>query len=421
MSKLKILVVGGGGREHALAWKIAQSPRVAELYIAPGNAGTELVGTNVAISADDLDGLLNFAGEHDIDLTVVGPEPPLAAGIVDAFQAAGRKIFGPTRAAAEIEASKAFAKAFMQEHHIPTAGYATFSNYYEARKYVTLARRPLVVKADGLAAGKGVRICEDSTDAQVALTQMMLEGAFGAAGKTVVIEELLEGREVSLLAFCDGKTVSLMPPARDHKRIFDGDRGGNTGGMGAFAPVPDVDAALMEEARRTILQPVVDGMAARGTPYVGVLYAGLMLTPFGMRNLEFNCRMGDPETQALLPLLETDLVDIMDACIEGKLATTPIKWRQGACATVVVATPGYPDYHPKGLVVTGAAGLNEGTVFYAGATRRDGQVLTSGGRVLAVSGVGATLDAALNQAYAGVNQIYFDGMQFRHDIGRVRS
>jgi phosphoribosylamine--glycine ligase len=420
MAKLNILVVGGGGREHALTWKIAQSPLAGTLYIAPGNAGTEALGQNVPIASDDIPALVQFAKENQIDLTVIGPEPPLAAGIVDAFQNAGLKIFGPTKAAAQIEASKAFSKAFMQEFGIPTPEYACFSNYYEARKYVMLAKRSVVVKADGLAAGKGVRICESATDAQVALTQMMLEGAFGSAGSTVVVEERLTGREVSLLAFSDGKTVSVMPPARDHKRVYDNDLGGNTGGMGAFAPVPDVDSLLAEEIRRTVLQPAVDGMAARGIPYVGVLYAGVMLTPDGLQNLEFNCRMGDPETQALMPLLETDLVEILLACIEGTLDQIPMRWKAGACATVVIASPGYPEHHPKGLVVTGAEDVKDAVVFYAGATRKDGQTVTSGGRVVAVSGVGADLDEAVDKAYEGVDHIHFDGMHYRRDIGRVR-
>jgi phosphoribosylamine--glycine ligase len=420
MSKLNILVIGGGGREHALAWKIAQSPRLNRLYIAPGNAGTEGVGQNVPIAADDVDALLKFALENHIDLTVVGPEPPLAAGIVDHFGEAKLKIFGPTGAAAQLEASKAFSKAFMQEHHIPTAAYATFDNYYEARKYVTLNKRPLVVKADGLAAGKGVRICETNADAQVALTEMMLEGVFGTAGSKVIIEERMTGREVSVLAFSDGKTVVAMPPARDHKRVYDNDEGENTGGMGAFAPVPDVDAAWVDDVCRTVLQRTIDGMRARGTPYVGVLYAGLMLTPEGVRTLEFNCRMGDPETQAILPLLMTDLVEIMLACIDGTLDGVNVRWKFGACAAVVVASPGYPDHHPKGLPISGVDDVRDATVFYAGASRKDGKLVTSGGRVLAVSATGATLDDALKTAYSGVSKIHFDGMHYRKDIGRTR-
>jgi phosphoribosylamine--glycine ligase len=419
MEKLNILIVGGGGREHALTWKIAQSLHAGNLYIAPGNAGTELLGQNVPINAEDIDAVLKFALEKHIDLTVVGPEPPLAAGIVDLFQQAGLKIFGPTQAAAVLEASKAFSKAFMQEHGIPTAAYADFDNYYEARKYVTLNKRPLVVKADGLAAGKGVRICDTNADAQVALTEMMLEGVFGAAGSRVVIEERLIGREVSILAFSDGKTVVTMPPARDHKRIYDNDEGPNTGGMGAFAPVPDVDEALVEEVRQRVLQPTIEGMAARGTPYVGVLYAGLMLTPDGIRNLEFNCRMGDPETQAILPLLISDLVEIMLACIDGNLSATPVRWKYGACATVVAASPGYPDHHPKGLPISGVENVREGTVFYASATRTNGKLVTSGGRVLAVSATGATLDDALKSAYAGISHLHFEGMHYRRDIGRI--
>jgi phosphoribosylamine--glycine ligase len=425
--RLTLLLIGSGGREHALAWALARSPRVAQVYIAPGNAGTEwpaaaemAAATNVALSADDAPALLAFARERRVDLTVVGPEAPLAAGVVDLFQAAGLPIFGPSRAAARLEASKSFAKDFMRACAIPTGGYATFTDYESARRYLT-GTGPVVVKADGLAAGKGVLICDDEEAAQAALRQVMLAREFGAAGDTVVVEERLSGPEVSVLAFSDGRTVALMPPARDHKRVYDGDRGPNTGGMGAFAPPPDVGAALVDEIRRTVLQPAVDGMAARGTPYVGVLYAGMMLTAAGPRVLEFNCRFGDPETQAILPLLDSDLAEIMLACVEGRLDQIEVRWQRGACATVVLASEGYPGAYPKGRPISGldgAAGRAAVAVFHAGTARQDGRVVTAGGRVLAVSATGDDLPAALSRAYAGVECIHFEGMHYRKDIGR---
>ena len=427
MNKLTVLLIGSGGREHALAWALARSPHVGQVYVAPGNAGTEwpaasemAAATNVAISADDAPALLAFARGQRVDLTVVGPEAPLAAGVVDLFQEARLPIFGPSRAAARLEASKSFAKDFMRGCAIPTGGYAAFTDYEAARRYLA-GTGPVVVKADGLAAGKGVLICDGEEAAQAALRQVMLAREFGAAGDTVVVEERLSGPEVSVLAFSDGRTVALMPPARDHKRVFDGDRGPNTGGMGAFAPPPDVDAPLVDEIRRTVLQPAVDGMAARGTPYVGVLYAGMMLTAAGPRVLEFNCRFGDPETQAILPLLDGDLAEIMLACVEGRLDQVDVRWRRGACATVVLASQGYPGVYPKGRPISGldeAAGCEAVAVFHAGTARRDGHVVTAGGRVLAVSATGDDLPSALARAYAGVERIHFEGMHYRRDIGR---
>ncbi|HBY98977.1 MAG TPA: phosphoribosylamine--glycine ligase, partial [Chloroflexi bacterium] len=390
-----------------------------------GWAWPRAASTNVPIAADDIPALVAFAGERQVDLTVVGPEAPLAAGIADALQSAGLRVFGPSREAARLESSKAFAKAFMGKHAIPTAAYATFDDYAAARRFlIELARRSVssgvVVKADGLAAGKGVVICADVDEAQAALQRMMLGREFGTAGDTVVIEERLSGPEVSVLAFTDGHTVVPMPPARDHKRVYDGDRGPNTGGMGAYAPVPDVSAVLADEICRTILQPTVDGLAAHGTPYVGVLYAGLMLTPAGPTVLEFNCRFGDPETQAILPLLETDLVDVLLACVEGRLNQVEVRWRPAACATVVLASPGYPGSYPKGLPVCGLDGVASReriAVFHAGTAWQDGCVVTAGGRVLAVSGLGVDLPAALRRAYAGVECIHFEGSHYRRDIG----
>ncbi len=414
---MKILIVGSGGREHALAWKLAQSPLVEEIFIAPGNAGTGLIGTNVPIAVEDVAGLVAFAREKGIGLTAVGPEIPLALGLVDAFQAAGLTVFGPTQAAAQLETSKAFAKAFMQEEGIPTAVSATFTDYQQAANY--LPDGPVVVKASGLAAGKGVIVCDNRAEAEAALRQIMLDREFGPAGDEVIIEERLSGPEVSLLAFCDGQTAVPLPPARDHKRAYDGDLGPNTGGMGVYAPPPDVDAALVDHIMRTVIQTAVDGMARRGAPYVGVLYAGIMLTAVGPKVLEFNCRFGDPETQALLPLLDGDLAEILLACAAGRLTPEMVRVHSGACATVVMAAPGYPGTYPKGLPITGLEAVpEEVVVFHAGTHHADGQIVTSGGRVLCVSALGADLATAVSRAYAGVAAIHFDGAHYRTDIGR---
>lgn len=421
MEALSTLIVGSGGREHTLACKLAQSPLVGELFIAPGNAGTAETGTNVAIGADDIAGLLAFARERAIGLTVVGPEGPLAGGIVDAFEGAGLRVFGPTQSAAQLEASKAFAKAFMQEAGIPTGEAATFSDYDTARAALRAMELPggVVIKASGLAAGKGVIVCETRDEAEAALQSIMQERAFGAAGDQVLIEERLEGPEVSLLAFCDGRTAVPMLPARDHKRVFDGDQGLNTGGMGAFAPSPDVDGALVKRLMDTVIRPVVQGMAARGTPYRGVLYAGLMLTVDGPRVLEFNCRFGDPETQVVVPMLDGDLAKIMLACIAGNLEAEMVQMRRGAAATVVMAAPGYPGSYSRGLPVTGLDSVPpEVLVFHAGTKVVDGQTVTSGGRVLSVTALGDDLPSAVSRAYAGVERIHFDGAHFRTDIGR---
>lgn len=417
---LDLLVVGSGGREHALTWKLRQSPRAGKIYIAPGNAGTALTGENIPIAAEDTPALVDFARTNAVDLVVIGPEVPLAAGLVDALQMAGIRAFGPNQAAAQLEASKAFAKAFMYEYHIPTAEYASFNDYEDAREYLETCKHPVVVKADGLAAGKGVIVCETHEQAADALKTVMLDREFGTAGGTVVIEERLSGPEISLMAFCDGQTVVPMLPARDHKRIYDGDLGPNTGGMGAFAPVPGLAPDFVANMTRTILQPIIDGMAARGTPYIGILYAGLMLTPDGAKTLEFNCRFGDPETQVILPLLQTDLLEIMLACIEGRLAQTEVSWHPGACATVVAASPGYPGSYPKGLPISDTEqSSSDTTVFHAGTVQQDDQIVTVGGRVLSVSAVGETLDAALNSAYARLEGIHFEGIHYRRDIGKT--
>ena len=421
MSELTLLVVGGGGREHAITWSLAKSSKVGKIYVAPGNAGTSAIAENVAIPADAVTELVQFTQDNVIDLVVVGPEVPLALGLVDALNEKGIRAFGPTQAGAQIEASKAFSKVFMRDHNIPTAEYASFEDYESAVAYVKEQNCPLVVKADGLAAGKGVIICKSPDEALKALQDMMVDDSFSGAGNTVVIEEFMTGPEVSVLAFTDGKTVVTMPPARDHKRVYDNNEGPNTGGMGAFTPPPDVSPELIEEITNTVLQPAVDGMAKQGTPYVGVLYAGLMLTENGIRNLEFNCRFGDPETQVILPLLETDLVDIMQACIDGTLDSLEVQWKSGACATVVAASGGYPAKYPKGLVISGLDDVTDQIVFHAGTASNDNdEVVASGGRVLAVSAIGYDLDSALDNAYVGLKKISFDGMHYRTDIGRVR-
>lgn len=421
MSEYTVLVIGAGGREHAIIWALSRSSHAARIFAAPGNPGTESSAINLPFRQEDIPALVNFAKEQRVDLVVIGPEAPLAAGIVDAFQAAGIPAFGPSQAAAQLEASKAFAKDFMHRHHIPTAAYATFDDYTAALTYVRQLDRPVVVKADGLAAGKGVLMCETLAQAEDALQQIMQAAVFGAAGSRVIIEEWLAGPELSVLAFCDGHTVAVMPPARDHKRAYDHDEGPNTGGMGAYTPVPGVTPELIDQVQREVLQPAVDGMAAEGKPYIGVLYAGLMLTSDGPKTLEFNCRFGDPEAQVILPLLQTDLCEIMLACVEGRLSQLDIQWQPGACATVVLASPGYPADYPKGLFISGldkAAQHENVVVFHAGTGRIDHQYVTAGGRVLAVSATGATLDDALRHSYAAVREIHFDGMHYRRDIGK---
>lgn len=430
---MNVLVIGGGGREHALAWALSRSPQVSRVYVANGNGGTtweENNGegflplapcANVAIAPNDLEGLLAFAKEHTVVLTVVGPEVPLAMGVVDRFQSAGLRIFGAHARAARLEASKAFSKAFMRQHNIPTADCLITSDYEEAVRYIRAQNAPLVIKADGLAAGKGVMVCDTPEEAIAAANQMLNERAFGDASDTILIEERLEGREFSVLAFCDGTTARLMPIARDHKRALDGDMGGNTGGMGAFAPADDIPQTLIDEVMARVIQPTLDGMASANAHYVGVLYAGLMLTPKGIMTLEFNCRFGDPETQVILPLLETDLVDICTACIDGALAGLPIAWRKGYSACVVLASEGYPNDYPKGRTITGVqdapARAQHGVIFHAGTARQGDVLVTNGGRVLNITAYHHTLAQALSDAYAMVDAVHFDGMHYRKDIG----
>lgn len=414
---MKVLLVGSGGREHALAWKIAQSPRLDRLFIAPGNPGTRLVGENVAISQDDIGGLGSFCTEQAIDLVMIGPEAPLAAGLSDALRSLGLAVFGPSLGAAQIEASKVFAKNFMRRHHIPSAGFEVFDDYDSAARYVTRVDFPVVIKASGLAAGKGVFLPATTEESLRCLRTILVNREFGESGRQVVIEERLEGPEVSLLAFVDGKTVRPMLPAQDHKRLLAGDLGPNTGGMGAYAPAPVCPPEMVAEIVRRVLQPAVDGLRQEGLPYVGVLYAGLMLTREGLQVLEFNCRFGDPETQVLLPLLKSDLLDIAQACVEGRLDQVEVDWHQGSAACVVLASRGYPGKPETGKPILGLDKKVENTeIFHAGTKLEGEQIVSSGGRVLGVTGWGEDLGSALGRAYNAVERIQFDGMQYRDDI-----
>ncbi len=424
---MKLLVIGGGGREHALVWKLAQSQQVSRIYAAPGNAGIAELAECVPLAANDVAGLLQFAVDNRIDLTVVGPEVPLIAGIVDAFEQKGLRIFGPAREPALIEGSKAYAKGLMLRYGIPTSHFAVFSSpdaakHYARTHFTENADRPLVVKADGEAAGKGVFICRSADEADEALTRVMVERIFGASGDTVIIEEFVQGEEASLMAFTDGRTLVPMVAVQDHKRAYDGDAGPNTGGMGCYAPVPLMTPELYAQAVEQILKPAVEAIRDTGIPYKGVLYAGVMVTPEGKLNtVEFNCRFGDPETQVVLPLLETDLLDILLAVTDAHLDEIDVKWKAQNAVCVVVASDGYPGAYPKGLPIEGleqVSLLSEVAVFHAGTKQgEDGEVLTDGGRVLGITGLGADFAQARARAYAAIKNIHFEGMQYRTDIG----
>ena len=418
---MKVLIVGGGGREHALAWKCAQSSRVTRVFVAPGNAGTALEPKvrNIDIPADDIDALLAFATREDVGLTIVGPEGPLVAGIVDRFTAAHRACFGPSRAAARLEGSKAFTKDFLQRHHIPSAGYAVFTAESFDPDYIRAQRLPIVVKADGLAAGKGVVICE-THEAAITTATGMLGGSFGAAGKTVVIEEFLRGEEVSFIVIASDQTALPLATSQDHKRRDDGDRGPNTGGMGAYSPAPIVTRALHARIMRDVIEPTLRGLRADGNPYLGFLYAGLMIAADGTPNvLEFNCRFGDPETQPILMRLQSDLVDLCEAALRGTLDRIDAQWDSRAALGVVMAAGGYPDSYRKDDPISGLddAARLPGKVFHAG-TRTDGaHIVTAGGRVLCAVGLGETVAAAQSQAYDLVHAIHWNLVQYRRDIG----
>jgi phosphoribosylamine---glycine ligase len=416
---MKILVIGSGGREHALAWKLRQSPRAERIFCAPGNAGTAEIAENVAISAGDLTALARFAKETRIDLTVVGPDDPLAAGIVDLFAAERLRAFGPTKSAACIEASKVFAKDLMRTQKIPTAEARTFSESGEALRYCERLKFPVVIKADGLALGKGVIIAPDAAAAKSAVDEMMIQGRFGDAGRRIVIEEYLRGTECSLHALVDGKNYCLLESARDHKRALDGDQGPNTGGMGAFSPANNWTSKLQSQFEIEIMQPLLHGLLHEGVEFRGLLYPGLMITSEGPRVLEFNCRFGDPETQALLPRMKSDLVPLLEATIDGKIGKCAIEWDPRAAVTVVLASAGYPGKYETGKSISGlddAAKLGDVQIFHAGTKWADSEVQTAGGRVLAVTALGSTLEAARTRAYEAVSRIHFDGCHYRRDI-----
>jgi phosphoribosylamine--glycine ligase len=414
---MNVLVIGSGGREHAIVWKVSQSPKLKKLYALPGNPGTAELAENVSgISVDDYTTVASFCISKQIDLVIVGPEAPLAAGLVDSLSAKGIRCFGPSRAAAQIEASKSFAKDFMARHNIPTAKYATFSNYDDAVRYLKAVDYPIVIKASGLAAGKGVILPETDEEAKSTLEDILVKKVFGEAGAEVVIEERMTGQEVSLMAFTDGTSVVPMLPAQDHKRLLDGDQGLNTGGMGAYAPAPIFTPELMNEAVEYILKPAVNGMKCEGNPFVGVLYAGLMLTPNGIRTLEFNCRFGDPETQVVLPLLETDLVEIAAACADGNLANIHIQWKNSAAVCVVLASKGYPEKVESGKVVIIEKLPDDLVCFHAGTKIENGNLVTSGGRVFGLTARAEDIGNAVKKVYANIDMVTFDGMQYRKDI-----
>jgi len=418
---MKVLIIGGGGREHALAWKVAQSPQVAEVLVAPGNAGTarEPKCRNLPVAAEDVPALVSAALREGVALTIVGPEAPLVAGVVDAFSVAGLRCVGPRQAAAQLEGSKAFTKAFLSRHGIPTAAYARFTREDFDAAWIRAQRMPIVVKADGLAAGKGVIIAATADEA-IATVEQMFSGRFGAAGDTVVVEEFLEGEEASFIVMVDGEHVLPLATSQDHKRLGDGDAGPNTGGMGAYSPAPVVTEDMHRRIMREVIWPTVRGLAADGTPYTGFLYAGLMIAADGTPNvLEFNCRFGDPETQPILARLQSDLVTLCEAALDGRLDQLHARWDTRAAVGVVVAAEGYPDRPRKGDPI---AGLDEaarlpGKVFHAGTRLDGGRVLTAGGRVLCAVGLGDTVRAAQSQAYGLVRALCFEGMQYRHDIG----
>jgi phosphoribosylamine--glycine ligase len=416
---VKILIVGSGGREHALAWKLGQSSGVERIFCAPGNAGTAELGENVPIPANDLPALVQFAKANKIGLTVIGPDDPLAAGIADLFEAEGLRVFGPSKSAARLESSKIFAKELMRKNKIPTARGAAFSKVEAASAFVEEARFPLVIKADGLALGKGVIIAKDAAEARRAIDSMMTERRFGDAGTRLLIEECLTGSECSLHALVDGKNYRMLATARDHKRAYDGDLGPNTGGMGAFSPADNFDIDLQTQFGREVMLPLLDGLIARGVLFRGLLFPGLMVTPDGPRVLEFNCRFGDPETQVILPRLKSDLLELLEATIDGTLEGRTIEWDERAAVTVVLASGGYPDKYETGKPIRGLEAAAEATdvyIFHAGTQKKDGVVVTAGGRVLAVSALGESVAAARARAYEAVSQIDFEGCHYRRDI-----
>ena len=417
---MKVLVVGGGGREHAICWKLAQSPKVTELYCAPGNAGISSVATCVPIGATDVDAMVQWAKDNAMDFVMVAPDDPLALGMVDALEAEGIRAFGPRKNAAIIEASKAFSKELMKKYHIPTAAYQTFTDQESALAYIDQQGAPIVVKADGLALGKGVTVAATVEEAKQAVKEMMEGGKFGASGSTVVIEECMTGPEVTVLAFADGEHVVPMLSSQDHKRAYDGNQGPNTGGMGAFTPSPNYTPEIAKTCMEQIFLPTMAALKAEGRPFKGVIYFGLMLTPKGPKVVEYNARFGDPETQALLYQLDTDLFDIFNACVDGTLDQLDIQWKDGAACCLVLASGGYPLSYEKGNVISGLDQVKDAFVFHAGTKfGPNGEYLTNGGRVLGVTARGATLAEAVDNAYRGAKPIHWKDMHFRTDIGKV--
>ena len=420
---MKVLIVGGGGREHAIAWKVAKSPKVEKLYCAPGNAGIAEVAECVNIGVMEFDKLTAFARENQIDLTIIGPDDPLAAGAVDAFEAAGLRVFGPRKNAAILEASKAFSKDLMKKYGIPTAAYETFTSPEAALAYLETAKMPIVLKADGLALGKGVLICKDLEEAQEGVKTLMLDKQFGSAGDEIVIEEFMTGREVSVLSFVDGKTIKIMTSAQDHKRAKDGDQGLNTGGMGTFSPSPFYTAEVDAFCKEHIYQKTVDAMRAEGRKFKGIIFFGLMLTADGPKVLEYNARFGDPETQVVLPRMKNDIVDLFEACIDGTLDQVDLQFEDNAAVCVVLASDGYPEHYEKGFPIHGLEHFKDADgyyVFHAGSKfDAEGQIVTNGGRVLGVTATGKTLKEARANAYTATEFITFDNKYMRHDIGKA--
>lgn len=417
---MRILIVGNGGREHALAWKLRQSPKVDEIFIAPGNGGTALEGTNVPIAVDDIPALVAFAKEQKIDLVVPGPELPLVLGIKDSLDLAGIPCFGPNAFAAQLEGSKAFAKYIMEEADVPTAAFGVFNEFEDAREYVLKVGAPIVVKADGLAAGKGVIVAQSTDEAIAALEDIMIKQAFGSSGEHVVIEECLIGEEASFICFCDGKTVKPLPSSQDHKAVGEGDTGPNTGGMGAYSPAPVLPAERYDEIIELVMKPVCETLGQKDKPFIGILYAGLMMTAKGPYVLEFNVRFGDPECQPLLMRFDSDLAEVMMACVEGRLAETPLNIKKETTLGVVIAAAGYPDSYPKGMEISGfaeAEAIDGVKVFQAGTTLENGITRANGGRILCVTALGETLAEAQKRAYMGVDKIKMDKGYCRRDIG----
>lgn len=417
----KVLIIGSGGREHALGWKLKQSTKVSKLFFIPGNGGTESLGTNIDIKVSNNQKIIEWSKGNDIDLVVVAPDDPLSNGLVDDLEKAGIRAFGPNKKASEIEWSKAFAKQLMKEDNIPTARFKIFTSFEEAKKYLESQNFPLVIKASGLALGKGVTIAQNKQEALNALEDAMVKKVFAESGNEIIIEEFLEGFEISIHAFSDGETYSIFPTSQDHKPIFDGDKGPNTGGMGVVAPVPKVDQNLIKRIENEIIRPTLDGLKKRGRIYRGILYPGIMVTKSGPKVLEFNARFGDPETETYMRLLKTDLFDIFNACVDGKLKDVKIEWEDKFACTIVLASKGYPGDYQKGFEIKGiydAEKQEDIVVFHAGTKIENGKLVTNGGRVLGVSSVGNSLEETLEKAYKAIEEIKFEGMQYRKDIGK---